>query len=82
MCNLLSTSFKTPVRPMWYCGAGLVGVERLVYGQQLNQTRVRLFAQRESGPTVTRGDLTVTVWRKAKNLLQSSEMGANVSVVA
>ena len=44
--------------------------------------RARLSAQREGGATVTHSDLTVMSCRKVKTLLQSSEMVANVLVVA
>ena len=66
VCSLTATSVKTTVIPMWSCGAGLGGMVRLVSVHQQNQTRVHLSAQRESVDAVTRGDLTVTAWRKAK----------------
>ena len=44
--------------------------------------RARLSARRESGTAVTRGDLTVTAWRKAKTLSKLSAIMANVSAVA
>ena len=66
VCNLITTLVKIPVRTMWYCGAGLVGVGRLVSVQRRNQTRVRLSAQRDSGAKVTHGDLTAIAWRNSK----------------
>ena len=49
--------------------------------QRRNQTRACLYAKRESGASVTRGDLTVAAWRKSKTLLQLSAMVANVLAV-
>ena len=80
--NLVATSLETPMIPMWYCGAGLGGVRRLVCVQRRNPTRIRLSMQIESGVTVTRADLTKTDWRKAKTFSQSSTMVANVLAVA
>ena len=82
VCNLVATSAKTPMGPMWSCGAGLGGVGRLMSVQQRNQTRARLSARRESGDTVTHGDLTATAWRKAKTSSHLSAMVVNVSAVA
>ena len=81
VCNLVATSVKTPVRPMWYCGAVLFGVSRLVSYHRRNQTSTCLSVQRDSGAAMTRSDLTVTAWKKSKMLSQSSVMVANVSVV-
>ena len=80
--KLVATSVRTPVRPMWSCGSGLGRARRLLSVQRWNQTRVRLSTQREIGSAVTRGYFTETAWIKAKPLLQSTEMVANVSVVA
>ena len=82
VCNLVATSFRTPVRPMWYFVYGLGGVGRLMSIQQRNQTRARLSALREIGNVVTRGDLNAISWRKAKTSSQSSAMVTNVSTVA
>ena len=56
VCNLVSTSFKMSVRPVWYCNTGLGGVGRLVSAHQWNQTLARLSSQRESVAVVTGGD--------------------------
>ena len=81
VCNLVATSVKTTVRPVWFCGTGLGGVGRLVSIHQQNQARVRLSARRESGATMTHGDLNVTAWRNAKTSSQLSAMVANLSAV-
>ena len=81
-CNRVATSVRTPMRPMWSCGDGLVGVGRLMSVQRWNQTRARLSTQMESGATMTRGDLNETACRKAKTLSQSSSVVVNVSEVA
>ena len=44
--------------------------------------RTLVQVKRESGATVTRGDLTATAWRKAKKLSQLYAMVANVSAMA
>ena len=43
---------------------------------------MRLSARRKSGAAVTRGDLTMMAWRKAKTSSKSSVMVANVLAVA
>ena len=49
VCNLVATLVRTPVRPMWSCGAGLGGVGRLMSIQQRNQTRVLVRTKGEWG---------------------------------
>ena len=82
VCSRVDTLVKTPVIPMWSCGAGLGNMGRLVSVHKRNQTFTHFSARRESGVAVTHGDLTATAWRKAKTLPQSSEMVTNVLVVA
>ena len=79
VCNLVAVSLKTPVRPMWYCGEVLVGVVRFVSDHRQKQTSICFSAQRESGAAMTRGDLTVTAWKKSKTSSQLSVMVANIS---
>ena len=82
VCSLVSTSAKTPVRPMWSYEAGLGGMVRLVSVHRQKQTRVRLSARREIGAAVTRGELTVADWRKTKTSSQFYAMVTNILAVA
>ena len=82
VCNLVATLVRTPVIPMWYCGAVLGGVGRLMSVQLRKQTRACLSARRKNRATMNRRYLTATDWRKAKTSLQLSVMVANVSAVA
>ena len=82
VCKLVATLVKTTVRPVWSCGTSLGGMVRLVFSYRQNQTHTRLSAKRESGATVTCGELTVKDWRKSKTALQSSAMVAKVLAVA
>ena len=82
VCNLVTTSVRTPVKPMWSCGDVLGSVGRLVSVQRREQTNARLSERREIGDAVTCGDLNATAWREAKTLLQLSAMVANVSTMA
>ena len=45
--SLVAMLVKTPVRSMWYCGAGLVAIVRLVSVHQRNQTRALFHMKRE-----------------------------------
>ena len=60
VCNRVATSVRTPVRPRWYCGAGVGGLGRFMSVHRWNQTRASLSAQRESGAAIAQGDLTAT----------------------
>ena len=82
VCNLVVTSLKTPLRPVWSCGTVLCGVVRLVSDHRRNQMRMSLSAQRESGAAVNCGDLTATSWKKSKTSSQLSVLVTNVSAVA
>ena len=82
VCNRFATSVRTPVRPMWSCGAGLGVVGRMMYVQRRNQTRARFSARRESESAMNHEDLTAMAWRKVKTLPQSSVMVVNISAVA
>ena len=47
VCNMVVTSVKNPMAPMWSCGAGLGSVGRLVSVQQQVQTHALLRTKRE-----------------------------------
>ena len=64
---------------MWYCGGALVGGGILLPDHRQNQTRMRLSAQSDISTAIVRGDFTAKYWRKAKTLLQFSEILANIS---
>ena len=42
-CKLVATSLKTPVRPVWSCGAVLADAGKLILDHQRNQTRAHFF---------------------------------------
>ena len=58
--NLVVTSLKTPVRPVWSCGVVLDKVGRLISDHRRNQTRTRLYVQRDNGEAMTSGNFTAT----------------------
>ena len=49
VCNRVTTSVRTPVRPRWSCGAGLGGLGRLTSVHSWNQTRVLVRAKGDWG---------------------------------
>ena len=58
--NFVVMSLKTPVRPVWSCGAFLDDAGRLISYHRRNQTRTRLYVQRDNGAAMTRGNFTAT----------------------